>query len=99
MLLIAIRRRIGDKWQSKILFLAIFDPRLSIVKSVFDFRHCIKFEHVTVLPGLTWPPFFAFYSIMVISIEKEITEMNLYIDSVIILFFSLKYDFFNIGWN
>ena len=29
---------------------------------------------------------------MVISIEKEITEMNLDIDSVIRLFFSLKYD-------
>ena len=29
---------------------------------------------------------------MVISIEKEITEMNLDIDRVIDLFFSLKYD-------
>ena len=29
---------------------------------------------------------------MVISIEKEITEMNLDTDSVIRLFFSLKYD-------
>ena len=28
----------GDKWQSKTLFLAIFDPSLSIVKSVFDCR-------------------------------------------------------------
>ena len=26
----------GDKWQSKTLFLAIFDPRSWIVKSVFD---------------------------------------------------------------
>ena len=26
----------GDKWQSKTLFLAIFDPRSSIVKSIFD---------------------------------------------------------------
>ena len=29
---------------------------------------------------------------MVISIDKEITEVNLDIDSVISLFFSLKYD-------
>ena len=28
----------GDKLQSKILFLAIYDPRSSIVKSVFDCR-------------------------------------------------------------
>ena len=28
----------GDKWQSKTLFLAIFDPCSSIVKSVFDCR-------------------------------------------------------------
>ena len=35
---------------------------------------------------------------MVISIEKEITEMNLDLDSVIRLFFSQKYDFY-IGWN
>ena len=27
-----------SKWQSKTLFLAIFDPRLSIVKVVFDCR-------------------------------------------------------------
>ena len=33
---IAICRQIGDKWQSKTLFLSIFDQRLSIVKSVFD---------------------------------------------------------------
>ena len=26
----------GDKWQFKTLFLSVFDPRLSIVKSVFD---------------------------------------------------------------
>ena len=39
---------------------------------------------------------------MVISIEKEITEMNLDIDSVIRLFFSLKYDLLykaGIRWN
>ena len=28
----------GDKWQSKTLFLLIFDPHLSIVNSVFDCR-------------------------------------------------------------
>ena len=33
---IAICRHTGDKWQSKTLFLSIFDPRLSIVDSVFD---------------------------------------------------------------
>ena len=31
-------RPIGDKWQSKTLFLSIFDPRLSIVDNVFDCR-------------------------------------------------------------
>ena len=35
---IDICRPIGDKWQSKTLFLASFDPRSSIVKSVFDCR-------------------------------------------------------------
>ena len=34
--LIAICRQLGDKWRSKTLFLAIFDPCSSIVKSVFD---------------------------------------------------------------
>ena len=37
-ILIAIFRQLGDKWQSKTLFLAIFDPHPSIVKSVFDCR-------------------------------------------------------------
>ena len=36
--MIAISRWTGDKWQMKTLFLAIFDPPLSIVKSVFDCR-------------------------------------------------------------
>ena len=35
---IAICRHTGDKWQSKTLFLSIFDPRSSIVDSVFDCR-------------------------------------------------------------
>ena len=34
--LIAVCRPFGDKSQSKRLFLAIFDPRSSIVKSAFD---------------------------------------------------------------
>ena len=37
-------------------------------------------------------PVFAVYSLMVISIETEITEMNLDIDRVFGLFFSPKYD-------
>ena len=37
-------------------------------------------------------PVFAVYSLMAISIEKEITEMNLDVDRGIRLFFSLKYD-------
>ena len=37
-LLIAICGQTCDKWQSKTLFLAIFDLPLSIVKSVFDCR-------------------------------------------------------------
>ena len=36
--LIAIFRHTGNKWQSKTLFLSIFDPRSSIVDSVFDCR-------------------------------------------------------------
>ena len=35
---IAICRLTGNKWQSKALFLEIFDPCLSIVKNVFDCR-------------------------------------------------------------
>ena len=35
---IAICRHNGDKWQSKTLFLSIFNPRSSIVDSVFDCR-------------------------------------------------------------
>ena len=35
---IAICRHIVDKWQSKTLFLSIFDSRLSIVDSVFNSR-------------------------------------------------------------
>ena len=33
---IAICRHTDDKWQSKTLFLSIFDPRSSVVESVFD---------------------------------------------------------------
>ena len=33
---IAICRPTGDKWQSKTLFLSIFDPRSSIIVYVFD---------------------------------------------------------------
>ena len=36
--LIAICRPSGDKWQSKSLFLSIFDPRSSIVDNIFDCR-------------------------------------------------------------
>ena len=36
--LIVICLQIGDKWQSKTLFLSIFDRRSSIVKNVFDCR-------------------------------------------------------------
>ena len=42
---IAICRHIGDKRQSKTLFLSIFDPRSSIVDSVFDCRlPCVIME-------------------------------------------------------
>ena len=34
--LIGICRPTGDKWQSKTLFLSIFDPRSSIVDNIFD---------------------------------------------------------------
>ena len=36
--LIAICRLTGDKWQSKTLYLPIFDPRSLIDKSLFDCR-------------------------------------------------------------
>ena len=39
-------RPIGDRWQSKTLFLAIFNSRFSIVKSVFD---CLLLGVVTVV--------------------------------------------------
>ena len=50
-----LARATGDKWQSKTRFLAIFDPRSSIVKSIF---YC----H---LPGVsiivcTYPSMFSF---------------------------------------
>ena len=32
----SFRLLFGDKWQLKTLFLSVFDPRPSIVKSVFD---------------------------------------------------------------
>ena len=35
---IAICRHTSDKWQSKTLFISFFDPRFSIVYSVFDCR-------------------------------------------------------------
>ena len=35
---IAICHQCGDKWQSKTLFLSIFDPHSSFVDSVFDCR-------------------------------------------------------------
>ena len=35
---IAICRHTGDKWQSKTMFLSIFDTGSSIVDSVFDCR-------------------------------------------------------------
>ena len=35
-ILITICRPTGDKWQLKTLFVAIFDPHLSIGKSVFE---------------------------------------------------------------
>ena len=57
-------------------------------------RGTMRKGHRTLLcfQALRDPRFFAVYSFMVISIEKEIKEINLDIDSIIILFFSLKYD-------
>ena len=36
--LIAICLPTGNKWQSKTLFVSIFDPRLSFVEFIFDCR-------------------------------------------------------------
>ena len=35
---IAICRHTGDKWESKTLFLSVFDPRSSIIDNVFNHR-------------------------------------------------------------
>ena len=42
----SICRPTGDKWQSKTLFLTIFDPRSSVVKSIFD---CHLFSAILVI--------------------------------------------------
>ena len=48
---IVICRQLGDKWPSKTLFLAIFDPRSSTVKSVFDCRlPGVNMKLKTILP-------------------------------------------------
>ena len=39
---VAICHPNGDRWQSKTLFLAISDPRSSIVKRVFDCRYPMR---------------------------------------------------------
>ena len=62
------------------------------------FLQKLSVDDTTVLPGLSWPPFFVVYSFMVISIEKEITETNLDIESVIKLFSHWSMIFY-IGWN
>ena len=46
---IAICRNAGDKWQSKTPFLSIFDPRSSIVDSVFDCRLASVIKNNTVV--------------------------------------------------
>ena len=51
MFLIAICRYTGDKWQSKTLFLLIFDPCSSIVDSVFDCRLSGAFVYFLILPS------------------------------------------------
>ena len=43
--LIGICSLTGDKWQSKTLFLAIFDLRLSIVKSIFNSLPVCRIHH------------------------------------------------------
>ena len=47
---IAICRRTGNKWQLKALFLVIFDPNSSIIKSVFDCRlSCVLMVFLKVI--------------------------------------------------
>ena len=77
------------------------DNTLSVIKNMSDtFPIPLRVVNskpgntrITVLPGLTWPMFFADYSLLVILIEKEITEMNLDIDCVI------RYIFLNCTWS
>ena len=46
--LIAICRHTGEKWQSKTLFLSIFDQCSSIGYSVFDCRLPCVYTHVLI---------------------------------------------------
>ena len=46
---IVISRPTGDKWQSKTLFLSIFDLRLLIVDNVFDSRLSGVSSHLAYL--------------------------------------------------
>ena len=59
--LIVICRLTGDKWQSETLFLSIFDPLLSIVKSVFRLppTRCVLFVCILFLLAFRfWVDFF-----------------------------------------
>ena len=51
--LIAFCRHTGDKWHSKTLFLSIFDPRSSVVDSVFDC--CLPSELIWTLFSVIEP--------------------------------------------
>ena len=76
--MIAISRPTGDHWQSKTLVVAIYDPRSSIVKRVFDCRisgmetnfffqqkyeKCIKLFIVTLVSDCSGYVFSSIYSI------------------------------------
>ena len=52
--LIAICRPTVDKWQSENLFLAIFYPCLSIVKSVFDSPYPVCSWNIFLVYNLTY---------------------------------------------
>ena len=62
------------------------------IKKLYCFERWLKLYGFYCASRLNLTPAFAVYSLMVILIETEISEMNLDIDHAFGLFFSLKYD-------
>ena len=78
-------RPTGDKWQSKTLFLAIYDPRLSIVKSVF---YC-RLSDVGIQHGMEFGSLNFFFLILVFTVR--VNKVSIGAKST--LLFSLCYNY------